>query len=110
LRRPGDHPLTGYCYVASEALYHLAGGAASGLRVHRCTLGDGKSHWWLVGSNKEILDLTAKQFNEAPPYAQGVQTFFLSRKPSRRAAKLIGRVRDQLADAQGASLFVHRAR
>jgi hypothetical protein len=98
--RPGDHPLTGYCYVASEALYHLAGGAASGLRVRRCSLSEGKCHWWLVRSDGRILDLTAAQFKEAPPYHQGVQTFFLSRKPSRRASKLIARVRTELADAQ----------
>ncbi len=28
-RRKRDHPLKGYCYVASEALYHLAGGAGA---------------------------------------------------------------------------------
>jgi 5-methylcytosine-specific restriction endonuclease McrA len=94
-RREGDHPLTGYCYVASEALYHLAGGVASGLSVYRCPLPGGRSHWWLADSNGRIFDPTAEQFSIPPPYSQGTRTAFLSRKPSKRATKLIARIRAQ---------------
>jgi hypothetical protein len=97
-RREGDHPLTGYCYVASEALYHLAGGVNSGLSVYRCPLPAGGSHWWLADSNGRILDPTAEQFSSSPPYSQGTRTFFLSRKPSGRAAKLIAKVRAELGE------------
>jgi 5-methylcytosine-specific restriction endonuclease McrA len=103
-RREGDHPLKGYCYVASEALYHLAGGASSGLSVYRCSLPVGGSHWWLADPNGRILDLTAAQFSSPPPYAQGVRTSFLSRKPSSRAAKLIAKVRAQLRQVQSAPM------
>ena len=91
-RPEGDHPLAGYCYVASEALYHLAGGVTSGLSVYRCSLPAGGSHWWLADSNGRILDPTAEQFNSPLHYSQGTRTSFLSRKPSGRAAKLIARV------------------
>ena len=75
-RLPGDHPLTGYCYVASEALYHLAGGITSGLSVYRCSLPRGGTHWWLADSEGQIIDPTAKQFSETPPYSSGSRTFF----------------------------------
>jgi 5-methylcytosine-specific restriction endonuclease McrA len=96
-RRPEDHPLTGYCYVAAEALYHLAGAAGSGLTVYRCSLPQRGTHWWLVDATGAIIDPTAEQFPEGAPYSKGTCTFFLSRKPSARAAKLMARVRGQLA-------------
>jgi hypothetical protein len=83
-------------YVASEALYHLAGGAESGLSVYRCSLPGGGSHWWLVDRREQIVDATADQFQERPPYHEGMKTAFLSKKPSRRASKLIAKVRPQL--------------
>ena len=95
MRRDGDHPLTGFCYVASEALYHLAGGATAGLSVYRCTFAPGKTHWWLKDADGRILDPTAEQFPGLPPYALGVRTHFLSRQPSHRAAALIAKVRAQ---------------
>ena len=95
-RRPEDHPLTGYCYVASEALYHLAGANSSGLSVYRCSLPRGGTHWWLADSDGRIIDPTAQQFSEAPPYSSGIRTFFLSRKPSGRTSRLIARVQSQL--------------
>src|SRR5262249_24376516 len=99
LRSADDHPLTGYCYVASEALYHLAGGAASGLSVYRCSLPRGGSHWWLADSRGHVLDPTAEQFRGPLPYSQGSRTFFLSREPSGRTAQLIAKVRAQLEQA-----------
>lgn len=103
-RRKGNHPLTGYCYVASEALYHLAGGSASGLTVYRCTLPTGGTHWWLADSNGQILDPTAEQFQSPPPYSQGVRTSFLSRKPSKRAATLMAKVRARFEQTHSANL------
>jgi 5-methylcytosine-specific restriction enzyme A len=95
-RKPGDHPLKGYCYVASEALYHLAGGITSGLSIYRCSLRTGGSHWWLADPDGRIIDPTAEQFSELPPYSAGTRTSFLSRKPSARTSKLIARVQAQL--------------
>src|SRR5262245_52606336 len=96
LRAPGDHPLKGYCYVASEALYHLAGGKGAGLAVYRCSLPGAGSHWWLVGQEGQIIDPTAEQFPEPPPYSTGARTAFLSRKPSTRTSELLARVRTRL--------------
>jgi 5-methylcytosine-specific restriction enzyme A len=93
LRGEGDHPLTGYCYVASEAIYYLAGGANAGISIYRCTLPEGGTHWWLVDSSGEIIDATVQQFSKPPEYAAGVRTHFLSKAPSKRAARLIAKVR-----------------
>jgi hypothetical protein len=98
LRREGDHPLKGYCYVASEAIYHLAGGGRSGLSVRRCSLPTGGTHWWLVDSNGQIVDPTAEQFATLPPYSAGIGTAFLSQQPSRRALRLIAKVQSHLAE------------
>lgn len=98
LRHEGDHPLKGYCYVASEALYYLAGGADSELSVHRCSLPGGGTHWWLLDSNGNVVDPTAEQFTTPPPYSKGIRTHFLSPKPSRRASRLMAKVREKVRE------------
>jgi 5-methylcytosine-specific restriction enzyme A len=96
LRTAQSHPLSGYCYVASEAMYHLMGGATAGWKVFRCDLpGDG-THWWLTDPDGGVVDLTAEQFASPPDYALGRRTGFLSKTPSKRAAGLIERVRAAL--------------
>ncbi len=97
LRREGDHPLKGYCYVASEAMFHLAGGAGSGLSVYRCDLPTGGTHWWLVDATGNIVDPTHQQFPEPPPYKKGMRTSFLSQQPSKRTSRLIEKVNAQLS-------------
>ena len=87
-----EHPLRGHCYVASESFYHLAGASSSGLQVFRCALRDGGTHWWLMGADGALVDLTAAQFVEAPAYGRGVRTHFLSKNPSRRARTVMMRV------------------
>jgi hypothetical protein len=99
-RRPPDaHPFTGHCYVAAEALYHLAGAARSGLSIYRCTFDGGKTHWWLRDDGGVIYDPTAAQFGGSPPYHLGRRTGFLSRDPSRRARLLMVRVMFSRRDA-----------
>jgi hypothetical protein len=87
-----NNPLYGHCYVASEALYHLAGAKGSGLRPCRLKMGDGQWHWWLVDRDQRVIDLTAGQFAELPEYESGKRGAFLSKRPSARARKLMGRV------------------
>ncbi len=60
---------------------------------------EGGTHWWLADAAGAIIDATAEQFAQPPPYASGMRTHFLSRDPSRRAAKLIARVRARLTAA-----------
>jgi len=89
------NPMYGHCYIASEALFHLNGGKASGLSIKRARDDFGISHWWLESDDGEILDLTADQykvFGFDPPYSKGVKTGFLTKEPSKRAKLLMSRV------------------
>lgn len=91
----------GNCYVTCEALYHLLGGKDAGLTPHTvCHEGD--VHWYLVRrrdywlgekvgtfEHRDILDPTAAQFREPPPYERGTARGFLTKKPSKRARALM---------------------
>lgn len=97
--KTGLRPFTGLCYVASEAYFHLAGGFESGLKPKRVKLRHavdklpaGTSHWWLVGTDGSLIDLTAEQFECKFPYELGVGGGFLTCQPSSRAQKIIDRV------------------
>lgn len=80
--------LRGNCYVTSEALYHLLGGKASGWKPMNMRH-EGESHWFLKHENGTILDATANQFVDPPPYERAVGRGFLTRAPSDRARKLM---------------------
>lgn len=94
-----DHPTTGHCYVAAEALWHLVGErdwqpyvASYVENGERCT------HWWLVNKRTgRRLDPTREQYDGQPPYAVGRKAGFLTRKPSKRAKIVIERVFDLLS-------------
>ena len=97
LRRPpwrgAADPLAGHCYVASEALYHLLGGARSGLRPQQVEH-EGASHWYLRGGSGRAYDPTAGQFRRPPPAdCEACGRGFLTAGPSRRARVVMGRVR-----------------
>lgn len=87
------HPLYGYCYVASEALYHALGGKDSQW-VPVCGKLDGDTHWWLRNrSTGELLDPTEEQLEfPAEVYATGVPKGFLTAAPSRRAKSLLEKI------------------
>lgn len=85
----GGTTLSGHCYVASEALYHLIPGRFKPMNVQH--LGD--SHWYLTDlETGAIVDLTGTQFEQPPDYTKGVGRGFLTRQPSKRAQIVIGRV------------------
>lgn len=92
LRKPGysGRRLAGYCYVASEAYYHMSGGKAVGL-VPCVIRHEGVSHWFLKDENGEVIDLTAGQFESPVPYGDARRCPFLTAQPSRRAAELMRR-------------------
>ena len=101
------NPLRGHCYVASEALFHLRGGKAAGLKP-MFIQHEGAPHWFLADTkNREILDLTAGQFKTPVPYHLAQGKGFLTLKPSKRAAELIRRVatsrRDRVTQRDGAT-------
>ena len=73
-----ENPLFGHCYVASEALYHLLGGRASGWYPVHARDAENIVHWWLEKASGERLDPTAGQYTSqglTPPYPQGRRRF-----------------------------------
>jgi hypothetical protein len=82
--------MTGHCYVASEALFHLRGGKAAGYQVCRIRH-EGGTHWFLR-RHGQVEDLTPDQFSTPVPYENATPTGFLTRLPSRRAQILMERV------------------
>ncbi len=79
----GAHPLTGHCYVAAEAVYHM-GAKGEGYRPHVLRLEDGGTHWYLMDEQGTVLDPTAAQFDQAPEYQAGRCCGFLTTRPSKR--------------------------
>jgi hypothetical protein len=75
----------GYCYVATEALRHFLGDAYRPMHMTYC---DGP-HWFLRGPSGEVLDPTADQFEDTPPYASARGKGLLTREPSKRGQALI---------------------
>lgn len=91
VEQEGAHPLTGHCYVATEALYHLLGGKAAGWQpMHQKH--EGGPHWWLRGPSGEVVDPTAEQCDTPVPYGLGRGKGFLTQKPSRRAQIVMARL------------------
>lgn len=91
--------LTGHCYVASEALFHLLGGKESGwmslILNHKswpegCS--QGETHWFLRHSSGLIANPTQEQFGIKVPHELGRPTGFLTRGPSKRAQIVITRI------------------
>lgn len=89
--RVDGRPTAGACYVASEAYYHLSGGADSGLHPFQMEH-EGVSHWWLQDADGAIVDLTSDQFDTPVPYALGKLKAFLTKQPSKRAQGLMDRL------------------
>lgn len=87
----GKPGLTGHCYVASEALYHLLGGRESGW-VPTFIRHEGEPHWYLR-RGQQVLDPTASQFKTMPNYAMGIGKGFLTRLPSKRAKIVLDAIR-----------------
>ena len=80
----------GHCYVASEALFHLAKGRGVDLKP-MFVWHENCPHWYLEYSNR-IFDLTSQQFSTSVDYTKGRGKGFLTKGPSKRAKALIARV------------------
>lgn len=83
--------MRGNCYVASEALFHILGGKTAGWSVYRMRA-QGDVHYWLEHDNGMILDPSRMQFKNLPDYSKGKKTGFMTKRPSRRAVDLIGKL------------------
>jgi 8-oxo-dGTP pyrophosphatase MutT (NUDIX family) len=108
LRRPEyqGHPnrLHGHCSAATEAIYHLLGGT-SGPYVPHYVHHEGSTHWFLRHkASGHIIDPTADQFQEQPPYEQGRGCGFQTPggRPSHRAKIIIERAMNPLVKAEAA--------
>ncbi len=92
-QRPGTPPSRGFCYIASEAAFHMMGGTDAGWRPMRAGWdedGEAVDHWWLLRKN-EVLDVSATQFTdigEPLPYDRGKPKNFMTKEPSQRAVAL----------------------
>jgi hypothetical protein len=84
--------VSGHCYVASEAMFHLLGGYNSSYRPANVKH-EGVQHWYLIHNDSAILDLTAAQFKTPIPYHRGRKRGFLTKHPSKRAQILLSRIR-----------------
>ena len=92
-----NHPTSGHCYAASEALYHLLGGKEAGFKPQIGKTDENTTHWWLIDSDNKILDPTSEQFfykNQIPPYNNARGSGFLTKNPSKRAQIIIDRVNE----------------
>lgn len=85
----------GNCYAAAEALYHILGGKRNGWRPMVMHLKGGDTHWYLQSNTGWILDPSRLQFpgrHHRPGknyWMDGKGCGFLTKKPSKRARKLI---------------------
>jgi hypothetical protein len=90
------HPLEGHCYIAAEALHHVLGPSEwTPVRATYKDEGGRATHWWLRHKKTgEIADPTREQYGEdTPPYHLGVGSGFLTKKPSKRAQKVLDRIK-----------------
>lgn len=79
----------GHCYVASEAIFHLAKEVGISLKPMFVSH-QGGPHWYLEGS-EGIIDPTKEQFSKTVDYSRGRGKGFLTKQPSKRAKELIRR-------------------
>ena len=88
----------GYCYVATEALYYLL---PLEIRINyrpAYVRVEGDTHWFLAGTKSgDIVDVTSTQYEQPVNYERRVMAAFMTTVPSRRAAELIRRVRDDMS-------------
>lgn len=92
-------PLSGHCYVATEALYHSLKDKENYkpmYATYTTNFGDG-THWWLQHKETgERIDITASQFRPTfleHLYWEGRGAGFLTKNPSKRAKILMDRVK-----------------
>lgn len=89
---------TGFCYIAAEAAYHILKkeGPTAVCASYEEENGEHSTHWWIIIDDKKF-DPTKSQYTklgEKPPYHLGVRKGFLTKKPSKRAKKLMALVKE----------------
>jgi hypothetical protein len=92
-------PMTGHCYVASEALRTLLGPEWHPMFIKH----EGAPHWFLKHKDGRILDVTSSQFSTPVPYDNAKGKGFLTREPSARTRTVLKRVRKRQASTETAA-------
>ena len=90
-----NRPLHNYCYISSEALYHVIakgrGYKPAQMWVH---VGGGRevSHWFLR-KEEAVVDITAMQFGKTRiPYRKAKSCGWLTKRPSNAAQEIMRRI------------------
>lgn len=86
-----ERPITGYCYVVAEVVYHYL--APEGCRPYVMKTSDSETHWFLRCADGKVIDLTDDQFDEPVDYTQGKPQNFMTKEISNRGkilADLLG--------------------
>lgn len=92
--RKSKNYLTGHCYVATEALYHLIQQEPVEYGfVPYCMRVGNDTHWFLMNWRGKVIDITAEQFSKPPDYSKATRKAFLTKQPSKRARILMSRVK-----------------
>ena len=93
----------GHCYVATETMFHLIRildyNDCLDYKPHCAKDETGTTHWWLEADG-DIIDITKNQYimqGRLPPYEKGKRCSFLTKKPSKRAVKLINKIQKKCA-------------
>ena len=92
----GCDSMTGHCFVATNAFWHLTGGLRGRYRPLQVRV-EGESHWFLVDDEGRVVDLTASQFASRVPYEDGRRVGMRAQpsgdeRPTERAQAVIDRV------------------
>jgi hypothetical protein len=97
-RGAGCDAMTGHCFAATNAFWHLMGGNEGPYRPKQVRVA-GVSHWFLIDTRSDtVVDLTASQFGKTRvPYEEGRRVGMRARpggdsEPTERAKRIIERV------------------
>jgi len=116
--RGKEDPMTGHCYVGTEALFHMLGGYDQKTWGAETVSHEGGPHWFLRHKpSGKVIDPTASQFKTQVPYEQGIpkgmQPFYQFAKrtgnpnkmiPSARTLEVILRVFNQAIESHKLTL------
>ena len=90
--RKNTKTLYGYCYIVSEAIYHLFG-KHNGYFPYRVKHKN-ETHWYLQNKDSEIIDIIADSYKKNPfKYQNGTKTSFLTKEPSKRCQEILKRIK-----------------
>jgi len=111
--RGSSHAMEGHCYVATETLYHILQSIPQYCGQYKPyvlsnktwpLLKPGKTHWYLMSSDLDVLDVTASQFKipfDEIPHWKGTPNGMMNHPKggSKRSRMLRNRILINLKDS-----------